>query len=472
MPPLLRPGEPPEIAEGEPAKPDAGAEAAEAAAPPFLEPFRGPAPVFPPTREAPAEPAAGDGDRELAAPPVGEEVPAAAGGDGAKPSATAAGDELEKAAEEEAGAARSAPAAAGEAEAEAEVGAEAEEIEKIGEAEEVPAEKGEVEAGLGPVPASFAPPVPPLALPPLPSREAAARTGGDAAPSLAPAAAAAEWDVDSLVDALFDSEVSEINVEVGRTPLLRTAGAWKPAGDRELGGADWAAFWRAFCARTGTDPASSGYVTRLVDGSVTVEALLPPVAVEPSFMARRRPPALTLDGMLAQGLVDTPGLAEVRDAIVAHAGILVAGEPREGLTAVLEALVDALPPGERVALVELRPQVRVKVPSVLRMRSPEGQGEQAVTVAMTTSPEWMVIDDALPEAAGVAAWRHGAGGPAAIVAARTADASGWRERAAGTITGLAGGPGEARGAVRNAFPVTVQVSPAEGGFRVRSVDRV
>lgn len=278
-----------------------------------------------------------------------------------------------------------------------------------------------------------------------------------------------EW-VATVIEALFDQDVQEINVEAGRTPLLRRGGNWAPVGEATVDGAGWAAFWNAYCTRTGTDPGSSGYVTRLVDSSVTVEALLPPVAAEPSFIARRRPAALTLDSMGTAGLAGDAELGALRGALSRRQGILVVGDPRSGLTAVLEALVDALPVGERVALVEPRPQVRFSTPSVLRLRSATGQGAGAVDVAITTSPEWVVIDDALPEAAGMAAWRHGSGGPVSLIAARTPDGAAWRELAAASIAASVGGREVADGLVARAFPVTVTVAPTDGGgFRVASI---
>jgi hypothetical protein len=274
------------------------------------------------------------------------------------------------------------------------------------------------------------------------------------------------------VAALFDPEVSEVNVESGRTPLIRRAGAWAPAGDVVIGGAEWAAFWVAYCERTATDPASTGYVTKMLDNAVTVEAMLPPMTPEPSFVARRRPPALTFDSIGGQGLLDPNQLSELRSAVQARQGVLVVGDPRSGLTAVLEAIVDALPGGERVALVEPRPQVRFSTPSVLRLRSAAGQGQAAMDVAITTSPEWVVIDDALPEAAGMAAWRYSAGGPVCVIAARTPDGGSWRQMAAGSIAASVGGPEVAAGLIARAFPITVTVAP-EGtdGYRILSVTR-
>jgi hypothetical protein len=273
------------------------------------------------------------------------------------------------------------------------------------------------------------------------------------------------------VGALFDAEVQEVNVESGRTPLIRRGGGWSPAGDVVIGGGEWAAFWAEYCRRTGTDPASSGYVTRLIDNAVTVEAMLPPMTPEPSFVARRRPPALTFQAMGGTGLLDDAQLGELRNAVAARQGVLVVGDPRTGLTAVLEAIVDALPNGERVALVEPRPQVRFSTPSVLRLRSAAGQGQAAMDVAITTSPEWVVIDDALPEAAGMAAWRYSAGGPVCVLAARTPDASSWRQMAAGSIAPSVGGNDVAAGLIARAFPVTVTIAPEGDGFRVVSVSR-
>ena len=286
----------------------------------------------------------------------------------------------------------------------------------------------------------------------------------------APPAVGTGW-VDAVVAALFDPEVSEVNVESGRTPLIRRGGSWSPAGDVTIGGAEWTAFWAAYCVRTATDPASSGYVTRLLDNAVTVEAMLPPMTPEPSFVARRRPAALTFDSMGGRGLLDPAQLNELRTAVQSRQGVLVVGDPRSALTAVLEAIVDALPGGERVALVEPRPQVRFSTPSVLRLRSAGGQGQAAMDVAITTSPEWVVIDDALPEAAGMAAWRYSAGGPTTVIAARTPDANSWRQMAAGSIAPSVGGPEVAAGLVARAFPITVTVAPEGDGFRVVSVTR-
>lgn len=298
----------------------------------------------------------------------------------------------------------------------------------------------------------------------LPEPEPAPALGP--APTAPPAPAVAGDRVGVLLGALADPAALEIQIEAGRTPLVRTEQGWAPVGDGPLSSAEWSGFWGGFCDRSGTDRGAGGYVARLVDGVVSAEAILPPVAAEPTFTSRRLPPQGRLEDFLSGAEVEM-----VRNALGAQRGVLVLGDPRSGLTSVLEAIVDAIPPGGRVALVELRPQIRHSAASVLRLRSQQGQGAAAVDLAMTTSPDWVVIDEGLPEAAGTAAWRHGAGGPTPVVAGRAPNPAAWRERALGATAALAGSTDAGREALDGTFAVIVTVTPAAGGGFSATVTR-
>lgn len=303
-----------------------------------------------------------------------------------------------------------------------------------------------------------------------PAAQAAAAPGAVASPAAAPNQAALAAFVDSVFRAFQDPGVSRLVLEPRRKLRLRRDGDWVQAGDVEVSREAWMAFWTAFCRSAHVDPNSSGYVSVLLGDGVLAEAFLPPLSVTPVFMAEKRPPPLGLDGMVAEGLIEVSTVGTLRQLLRSHNGMLLVGPARSGRTSFLEGLVDSIPRGERVAIVERRPTLRVASPEAVRLRSAQGLGEPAIGVAMLANPDWIVVDDADPGAAAAVAWRHSVGGPSALMTARTTDLAAWKARAAETLT-LAGSPERAAAIVDATFPVTIRLAPGPDRFVVQGVDK-
>jgi hypothetical protein len=158
--------------------------------------------------------------------------------------------------------------------------------------------------------------------------------------------------------------------------------------------------------------------------------MLPPLSQDPVLHVRRRPPEMSLDAWVEDGRLegDADGL---RDALANRRGVLVIGDRGSGRTAFLEALSAATPPGERVAAVEMLPQLRI--PGALRLRLDPSNPGPALGAARSAMAEWLVLDDAAPQAVGAAAVEAEANRAALLVTARAADAETWLSQVARSI---------------------------------------
>jgi hypothetical protein len=246
-----------------------------------------------------------------------------------------------------------------------------------------------------------------------------------------------------VLDALADEGTTHAVLRPDRSVHLRRGGEWTRI---EPGADAWTAVWGTVCGLVGLSAAATGHAVAR-SGALVAEAFLPPLALEPVLLVERRPPPLTLDQMIAAGICSADAAGALHAAIHARRGILVSGPRESGRTRLLEALVGALPAGDRVVVVERRPQLRLTAPVAVRLASPEGMGEPAVAAALTAAADWMVIDDAEPAALGAPAARAVVSGAVPI----------W------VVRGAPQAPAEA-------FPVRVRVEPAGQDFRVATVE--
>ena len=294
----------------------------------------------------------------------------------------------------------------------------------------------------------------------------------EAAPPPEPVAVASIEEAVTRLFTLFqEPAVSRMALSPGRRPQVCRDGAWSEAAEPALTAQVWRSFWTSFCRGAGIDPATPGYVPVMVGDAILAEGVLPPASIEPLFMAEKRGPRLSIEALVAAGTLEGEHATAIVEAVSAGMGILVAGPAQTGRTSLLEAIVDTLPLGARIALVERRPQVRFSAPRGMRLRAVEGQGAAAVATALSVSPDWVVVDDAEPTAAAALAWSTAGAGIPAVVAARTADVSAWRQRAVASLAERAGDAERARRELSATFPVTVRLVFGEDGPRVDSVDR-
>jgi hypothetical protein len=259
-----------------------------------------------------------------------------------------------------------------------------------------------------------------------------------------PAPGTVDGAVMRILEALADERTTHAALRPDRSVHLRRGGEWTRI---EPGADTWPAVWGTVCGLVGIDTRARGHVVAR-SGALVAEAFLPPTALEPVLIIERRPPFLSLDQMIAAGICSAGPAEALRAAVRARRGILVSGPRESGRTRMLETLVDALPPGDRVVVVERRPQIRLTAPLGVRLASPEGMGEPAVAAALSAAADWMVIDDAEPAALGAPAARAVVSGAVPIWAVR----SGAPEASA------------------EAFPVRVRLEHAGQDFRVAAVE--
>jgi predicted ATPase len=268
-----------------------------------------------------------------------------------------------------------------------------------------------------------------------------------------------------------DPEVSHMILEPGRRIRLRQAGQWLQAGDHDVSREHWTAMWLAFCEIANVSPSASGSVTALLRDAVMAEAILPPLAVDPVLMLEKRAAPTDLDACVAAGILDEEQAGVLRNALLARQGIVVAGPPGSGRSTLLEALVEAVWRGERVAVVEWRPAIRLASPRAVRMRaSPQGAAATVLAV-MATVPDWMFVDDADPSVV-AAAVRHVCGGCGVVLGARTEDAAAWRNRAAQVLAADGWDAGVTTAAVDSLCPHTVTLDYSDTGFRVTGITTI
>jgi pilus assembly protein CpaF len=123
---------------------------------------------------------------------------------------------------------------------------------------------------------------------------------------------------------------------------------------------------------------------RLPDGS-HLHVALPPAAVDgPCLVIRKLArERLTLENLVAMGVL-TQSLSDLlRACIAARLNVLVSGGPGSGKTTLLGALASCAPASERLLVLEETSELRISHPHVVRMegRLPNTEGRGAITMA-------------------------------------------------------------------------------------------
>jgi pilus assembly protein CpaF len=144
------------------------------------------------------------------------------------------------------------------------------------------------------------------------------------------------------------------------------------------------------------------YADAVLSDGTRVHAVLPPLAEHTTISLRvlaRRP--LDLDGLTERGAM--PGaIADVLRAVVAaRLAFVISGGTGTGKTTLLGALLAAVPPGERVLLIEDAPELVVAHPHVVRLvtrgTNVEGAGavglRELVRQALRMRPDRLVVGE-------------------------------------------------------------------------------
>jgi pilus assembly protein CpaF len=124
----------------------------------------------------------------------------------------------------------------------------------------------------------------------------------------------------------------------------------------------------------------------LSDGS-RVAAMFPPCSVEGVTLTIRkfRPNWFTLGELVDHGTLSPQFAAELRNAVMKRATILISGGTGSGKTTIAKALIDCMPLHERLGIIEDTPEFDIHHPNVFRFVSRREQGgpDGAITPAVT-----------------------------------------------------------------------------------------
>ncbi len=141
---------------------------------------------------------------------------------------------------------------------------------------------------------------------------------------------------------------------------------------------------------------------RLGDG-IRVHAMLPPASVEGAAISIRVPRIVPLgiEDLARAGLCSPEVLAQLRSAVASRRNLLVTGSTGSGKTTVLAALIDMVPPEERVITIEDVAELRLAhphwVPLEARQANSEGVGaipvDRLLREALRMRPDRLVLGE-------------------------------------------------------------------------------
>ncbi|MBC3194135.1 TadA family conjugal transfer-associated ATPase [Pseudonocardia sp. C8] len=232
----------------------------------------------------------------------------------------------------------------------------------------------------------------------------------------------------------------------------------------------------ALAAGRRLDDASPCVDGRLADTGVRLHAVLPPVAAGGTAISLRvlRPASHDLAALRRTDTVDATGEALLRAIVAARLAVLVAGGTGTGKTTVLNALLGAVDPGERIVTVEDAEELRPRHPHVVRLvaRPPniEGSGgvplRELVRQALRMRPDRLVVGEVRGAEVGdlLAAMNTGHDGGACTVHANSVREIPARMRALAGLGGMA--PAALDGQLTAAVQVVLQMRRRPGTGRV------
>lgn len=214
-------------------------------------------------------------------------------------------------------------------------------------------------------------------------------------------------------------------------------------------------------------------------GGVRLHAVLAPIATDGAHISLRVPrrAAMSLDDLEAAAFITSTQSGELLALIAARRSVLISGGTGTGKTTLLAALLAAVPPTERLVVVEDVSEMHLPHPHAVRLqarhRNVEGAGEVTMTdlvrQAMRMRPDRIVVGEVRgPEVIDLfRAFNTGHEGGCATVHANSARDVMARLEALGCLAGL---PAEAvRGQALAAIDAVVHLERVDGRRRVREI---
>jgi pilus assembly protein CpaF len=130
---------------------------------------------------------------------------------------------------------------------------------------------------------------------------------------------------------------------------------------------------------------SQPWVDGELPGSIRLHAVLPPVAADGAHISLRVPSRTpwTLPRLVATGMLGDATAELLADLVHARRTLLVSGATGAGKTALLCALLDAVPPEERVVVVEDVREIRSPRPQVVALQGRSANVEGVGSVSLS-----------------------------------------------------------------------------------------
>lgn len=147
-------------------------------------------------------------------------------------------------------------------------------------------------------------------------------------------------------------------------------------------------------AKSGTP---DGLIDARMDGFRVAAALSPTSVRGPSMCIRKHNPLhLTLQDYVNAGAFPSEWLPRLRDMVVGHKNILIAGGTSSGKTTFTNALIGEIPSDERVITIEDTPELKVTVPNWVAFESNAQKGittRSLVKLSLRYRPDRIIVGE-------------------------------------------------------------------------------
>ncbi|MFN2526149.1 MAG: CpaF family protein [Actinomycetota bacterium] len=222
---------------------------------------------------------------------------------------------------------------------------------------------------------------------------------------------------------------------------------------------------------------------RLPDGS-RIHVVMPPIAGRSPVVSIRRFPrqAFALEELVERGMLDRKTAEFLSAAVARRESIVIGGATGTGKTTLLNALLQKVPPGERLLVVEETPELRPRCDHVValttRTENVEGRGEvplaELVRAALRMRPDRIVIGEVRGPEALVALDAMSTGHEGSMMTVHCNSADEAIDRVANLALGAASNRSErsVQSLARRAFDHSVFLERSPNGRRVSSVSEV